>query len=191
VRIGVFGGAFDPPHAGHVAIADVAIKQLRLDRLIIVPTGQAWHKKRPLTAAQHRLAMAKLAFTHPVMQVDEQEVWREAPSYTFDTLTALRQLHPDASWYLIVGADQARAFTTWHRWQELLQLAIICVVSRDALHPDWNLPAAQQLPLQLPLMPLSSTQIRQAIASHHPINALVPAAVMRYIDEHHLYRSDE
>ncbi len=191
MRIGVFGGAFDPPHAGHVAIADAAINQLQLDRLYIVPTGQAWHKKRALTAAQHRLAMARLAFTHPVMQVDEQELWREAPSYSFDTLTALRQSHPNAYWYLIIGADQARAFTTWHRWQELTQLAIICLVSRDALHNDWNLPAAQLLHLQLPLMPLSSTQIRQAIASHHPVNDLVPDAVMRYIDEHHLYRSNE
>lgn len=189
MRIGVFGGAFDPPHAGHVAIAEAAINQLQLDKLYIVPTGQAWHKKRPLTAAQHRLAMAKLAFTHSVMQVDEQEVWREGPSYTFDTLTALRQSHPDATWYLIMGADQARAFTSWYRWQELTQLAIICVVSRDALHNDWNLPAAHHL--QLPLMQLSSTQIRQAISSHHPVNALVPAAVVRYIDEHHLYRSDE
>jgi nicotinate-nucleotide adenylyltransferase len=188
-RIGVLGGAFDPPHAAHVAIAHAAIDQLQLDKLYLIPTGHAWHKTRPLTAAQHRLAMAKLAFAHlPAAVVDARELQRAGPSYTFDTLTELHAEHPHATMYLIMGADQAKNFIHWYRWKEVLRLAIICVVSRDAPQNEFIVPTAQYL--QLPLMPLSSTQIRQAIALHHPVNALVPAEVVRYIDEHHLYCPD-
>ena len=188
-RIGVFGGAFDPPHAAHVAIAKAAIDQLQLDRLYIIPTGQAWHKTRTLTDAQHRLAMAQIAFVPlPTAVVDAREIQRAGPSYTIDTLIELRTEHPDAQIYLIIGADQAQSISHWYRWQELVQLAIICIASRDVPQCHFQIPAAQHL--QMPLMPLSSTQIRQAIALHHPVNALVPAAVLRYIDEHHRYRPD-
>ena len=90
-RIGLFGGAFDPPHYAHMALARAAVRQLGLSRLHVTPTGQAWHKSRPLTPAAQRLAMCRLAFAHePRCVVDGRETRRDGPSYTIDTLAALQ-----------------------------------------------------------------------------------------------------
>jgi nicotinate-nucleotide adenylyltransferase len=108
-RIGVLGGAFDPPHVVHVALAEAACAQLQLDALHVIPTGDAWHKTRTLTAAEHRIAMTRLAFAHiPQAVVDTREIARSGPTYTVDTLRELRAEYPDAQLYLIMGADQAR-----------------------------------------------------------------------------------
>ena len=194
-RIGIFGGAFDPPHWGHVALAQAALAQLQLDVLYIIPTGQAWHKARTLTPAHHRVAMARLAFADIAQAVvDTREVERPGPSYTADTLQAIQTENPSAQLYLIIGWDQALALTTWQRWQDIVQLAIICVAPRSDVSAFQgqndttlaHIPAIRHL--QMPLMPLSATQIRHEIALKHPINALVSESVVRYIDHHHLYR---
>ena len=205
LRIGVFGGAFDPPHLGHVALARSAIAQLGLDRLLVIPTGFAWHKNFALSAAEHRLAMAALAFADvPQAQVDARETLRSGPSYTLDTLRELRWENPHAQLYLLIGEDQARALHTWHDWQELPKLAIICVAARadvarestekhaekadrfDALRND--LPGLTVL--NMPAMPISATDIRQRVSSGEGIAPLVFEPVARYIDQHHLYRSN-
>ena len=99
-RIGVFGGAFDPPHRGHTALAQAALEHLDLDLLLVVPTGTAWHKSRPLSDAQHRLAMCALAFGDVSRaQIDDCEIVRSGPSYTVDTLQA-----PGVSWRGLLSA---------------------------------------------------------------------------------------
>ena len=96
-RIGMFGGAFDPPHNGHVALARIAVEQLRLDELHIFPTGHAWHKARTLSDGPLRVAMSELAFEGvPKLVLDTREVYRSGPTYTVDTLRELRQQSPDA-----------------------------------------------------------------------------------------------
>ena len=130
-RIGVFGGAFDPPHNAHVALAQAAIAQLDLCELHIIPTGMAWHKARALTPPVHRLAMARLAFEGvPRVVIDQRELERAGPTYTIDTLETLKQENPTAALHLIMGADQFAAFRQWHRWDAILDLAIICVAER-------------------------------------------------------------
>lgn len=198
LRIGVFGGAFDPPHLAHVALARTAIEQLRLDRLHIVPTGHAWHKARPLSEAAHRLAMAQLAFA-PLEQavIDTSELRRSGPSYTVDTLSALAAQHPQAALFLVIGGDQAAALPTWHRWQELFRIATIAVALRDpsTLETDKFLsqfPAlapfsARIQRLRLPVMPLSATLIRERIAAGLSVADLLPEPVARYVESHHLY----
>lgn len=116
VRLGVFGGAFDPPHAAHVALVQAAIAQLHLDQVRVLPTGQAWHKARSLSPAQHRLAMTRLAFG-PVQQVvvDEREMLRSGPSYTVETLRELKAEFPQAQLYLLLGDDQRRSLPSWHQ----------------------------------------------------------------------------
>jgi hypothetical protein len=106
---------------------DAALQQLALDRLRIFPTGQAWHKARALSAAAHRLAMAQLAFRIGPSpgQVDARELQRPGPTYTIDTLTELQAESPGAKLFLIVGGDQAAALPSWHRWSEILEIAII------------------------------------------------------------------
>jgi len=196
----MFGGSFDPPHLAHVALAGAAVAQLQLDALHIVPTGQAWYKERALSAPEHRLAMTQLAFSGLArVQVDERELRRAGPSFTIDTLEALQAENPGAQLYLIIGEDQFAALKSWHRWQDLIEIAIICIA--DRAHParaevefDPQIPLPQPvLTLQLPLMPLSATDIRRQLASGRTtaqsLARLVPEPVARYIDRHRLYIS--
>ena len=98
-RIGLFGGAFDPPHVAHVALVRAAMEQLGLNQLHVLPTGDAWHKSRTLSAATHRLAMARLAFGEiPGVVVDDRELRRAGPTYTVDTLRACKPSTPGHSW---------------------------------------------------------------------------------------------
>ena len=199
-RIGVFGGAFDPPHNAHVALARVALEQLALDELKVFPTGDAWHKPRPLSAATHRLAMARLAFEGlDRVCVDEREIRRAGPTYTIDTLLALQAEHPGAQLVLILGEDQARALPNWHRWQEILQFAIICVATRDTAAGSFDeskafagfagVLDAHLQHLVLAPMDVGSTRIRALAAAGQSIAPLVPQAVARYISHHHLYQN--
>lgn len=192
-RIGVFGGAFDPPHQGHAQLLQSAIQQLALDTVVVIPTGQAWHKDRRLTAAAHRLAMARLAFAHlPQMQVDDREVARPGPSYTVDTLTELHAENPGSSFYLLMGQDQWARFGTWRRPEAVAALAIICVAFRA--DPSWaqadsEAPVAPPKSIAMPAVNASSTAIRSAVARHQCIDGLVFAPVARYIEQHHLYQN--
>ena len=196
----MFGGAFDPPHNGHVALARSAVAQLQLDELRIVPTGHAWHKPQVLTSASDRLAMAQLAFSGlPGVVVDDREMRRTGPTYTTDTLRELAAEQPGAELFLVMGADQARALPTWHQWQDLLQVATISIADRqnptgaDAGFDPEDYPQGRFHPLQMPLMPVSATEVRALAAKPHNtgqgIAPLVPAPVARYIEQHHLYRT--
>jgi nicotinate-nucleotide adenylyltransferase len=200
-RIGVFGGAFDPPHNAHVALARAALAQLGLTGLMVFPTGQAWHKDRGLSPAADRLAMTRLAFDGmPGVQVDARELARPGATFTVDTLTELQAEHPGAEFVLIIGADQATAFTGWHRWQEILEFATIAVAQRDHStlgngsflpeNPLATLPGARSRLLVLPPMDISATAIRALCTGGHGIDHLVPADVARYIENHHLYLPD-
>ena len=197
-RMGVFGGAFDPPHQAHVALARAAIHQFELDSLHVVPTGQAWHKARALSAAVHRLAMTRLAFQDEAkVVIDERELQRTGPSFSIDTLEALQAENPQARLYLFMGADQFSAFQQWHRWQDILELAIICIAARA--HSAWATGQFDAYPgrgsrfavLEMPALPVSATQIRQRIGSRaiSPIDLaeLVSEPVARYISLHRLY----
>ncbi len=195
-RIGVFGGAFDPPHAAHVALAQAAVANLQLDELRVIPTGNAWHKARPLSLAHHRLAMARLAFGDiPQVVVDPRETLRDGPSYTVDTLQELKAQWPDTKLFVLLGEDQARALPTWRSWQQILQLAIIYVAERG----DWNkskprfiAPKAYESrfrPLNIPPMSVSATDIRARVAAQLSLDPLVCEPVARYIAHHHLYQT--
>ena len=199
-QIGVYGGSFDPPHQAHVALAQAAIDQLALDELRIFPTGHAWHKSRPLSPAADRLAMARLAFAPLArVRVDERELQRAGPTYTVDTLEALRAEFPTAQLYLVIGADQVAALTSWHRWADIAGLATICAAQRASPLPDPRslqsgaaAPAEAAVPtrtIQFPLMPISATDIRRRVAQGRDITDLVPPDVARYIATHHLYRN--
>lgn len=193
-RIGVFGGAFDPPHLAHVALAQAAVAQLGLHELRVFPTGQAWHKARVLTDASHRLAMARLAFDGvPHAVVDDRELLRSGPTYTIDTLRELHAASPDDTLLLVVGADQAEALHSWRCSDEILQLATVAVAARARPGPHAppfdasRLPPGRWTAVELPNMPVSATQIRALVAAGQGIGHLVPPGVARYIAQHHLY----
>jgi nicotinate-nucleotide adenylyltransferase len=197
-RIGVFGGAFDPPHNAHVALARAALEQCGLDVLHVIPTGHAWHKARTLSAPEHRLAMARLAFDNIAgVMVDPRELQRTGPTFTIDTLKALQAENPACQLYLFIGADQLATFGQWHEWREILEIAIICIADRteSALtHIQFDVYAPHNhrfFILKLPLMPVSATQIRQMMAlgaaTAEEAKKLVPDAVARYISLYQLY----
>lgn len=195
-RIGVFGGAFDPPHRAHVALVRSAIEALGLDEVRVLPTGQAWHRPGELSDAAHRLAMTRLAFAElPEVVVDEREIRRAGPSYTVDTLGEIALEHPGAQLYLLIGDDQRRSLAGWHRIGEIARLAIICAAARDPQVASWHAGELSDAaasgpdirPLPMPLMPISATDIRQRVSRQAGLAALVEPAVERYIHEHHLY----
>lgn len=195
-RIGLFGGAFDPPHLAHRALIESALATLRLDQLLVLPTGDAWHKSRTLTSAPHRLAMCELAFGDlPGVAVDRRELDRPGSTYTIDTVEALARERPGSHWFLLIGQDQYRSFTTWRRWQDLIGLVTLVVAGRpdeptDGVRPA--VPDAGQVPFQrldMPLSPISSTAIRELAAQGSPrLATLVSEPVASYISTHSLYQ---
>ena len=198
----MFGGAFDPPHKAHVALANAAIEALGLDELRIIPTGQAWHKAKSLSAPVHRLAMTRLAFAGvPCVVVDSREMERTGPSFTIDTLRDLQAENPDAQLYLIMGADQFAVFRQWHEWQLIAGIAIICIAARagfDRASSPFDAYQALKdrfLMIPMPTMTISATHIRQLLARDHApgsnslatLSEMVAEPVARYISHHQLY----
>jgi nicotinate-nucleotide adenylyltransferase len=195
-RLGVFGGAFDPPHKAHLALVQAALAQLQLDQIKVIPTGQAWHKTRSLSPAVDRLAMAELAFGSLAgVEVDPREMRRPGPSFTVDTLRELQLENPQAELFLLIGADQARALPTWHQWQALVQSAIICVAEREDLtRANARFVPPDQLKsrfarLKMPPSPISATAIRTAVSNGQDVSPLVGEPVARYIVDHHLFQT--
>jgi len=195
-RIGVFGGAFDPPHLAHLALAQAAVAQLQLTQIRIVPTGQAWHKPRTLTDATHRLAMAELAFQPmPQAVVDACETLRDGPSYTIDTLHEFHAEMPNAQLMLIIGADQAQALPSWKSWQNMVQIATICIALRPySISSSGIFDAQQQYPsrfqqIVMPKMNISGSDIRTRLSTRQDVSAMVSPSVLGYIAHHHLYQT--
>lgn len=205
LRVGMFGGSFDPPHLAHRELAETAVQQLGLDVLHVLPTGQAWYKTRPLSAAAHRLAMCQCAFGDLAhVSLDDRETHREGPSYTADTLAELAREYPGAQLYLILGADQLLAFKTWVRWEEVLQCATLAVANRamqlgaesplqSAVQQDLASVGLPFVPLHMPLRHISATAVRAHVRGQSrrfpDLDVLVPEGVARYISDHHLYEA--
>jgi nicotinate-nucleotide adenylyltransferase len=187
-NIGIYGGAFDPPHVVHVDLAKTVISQFKLDQLLIIPTGDAVHKRRHLTAGHHRVAMAKLAFAHvDHAVVDECEMKRGGASYTIDTLTELKTRYPDARFTLIIGLDQLTAFHTWKNYKDILQQAHLAVALRGgesiSVPPDIAFTSIDFEPRAM-----SSSDLRQMIRMKDTqFAAKMTPSVAAYIQEHQLY----
>jgi nicotinate-nucleotide adenylyltransferase len=190
-RIGLFGGSFDPVHNAHVALAQVALAQLQLDCVQWVPAGQPWQKSRELASAAHRQAMVELAIAGESRFVlDTRELNRNGPTYTLDTVRELQAADPLAQWFLIIGQDQYTGLHTWRGWQELLQRVTLAVANRPgaAACASAEIASVAHRAVSLPMMDVSSTDIRQRVRDGLGIDDLVPAAVAGYIDQHRLYR---
>jgi nicotinate-nucleotide adenylyltransferase len=193
-RVGLFGGSFDPPHNGHLALARAARNELSLDELRWLPTGQPWQKARTPSAAGHRLAMLDLALAHEVgMVIERIELERPGASYTFDTVQALAAREPGTEWWLLIGQDQHANLTSWHRWRELLAGVKLAVAQRP--HAPTSAVPAEVLafgfaPIPMPPQPVSATEIRRRVAAGEPISQLVPPGVARYIESHGMYLPD-
>ncbi len=199
-RVGILGGAFNPPHLGHLVCAQEAQVQLELDRVVLVPVGEAPHRTIDNDPGpETRLEMTELAVDgDPNLSVSRIEVDRPGRSYTVDTLAALRERSPDDELTLILGGDQAAALPDWHEPERVLELAQVAAVARV----DWarekivrsvaGLTGAERLTfVHMPLIEISSSDLRDRAARGVPIRHLVPERVAEYIAEHGLYAAGE
>lgn len=196
-RILLFGGTFDPPHNGHMALLESACSAVRPDLAVVEPAGIPPHKKASATPAQHRLAMARcFESVWPRVLVDDTEIRRGGKSYTVDTLGALQARWPGAQLYLAIGSDMLLTFRIWRHWQEILQRAVLVVHSRRGGDEPSLREFARSLVAEggrvvfAPgrVLEVSSTQLRQALEAGRTPDGLLPPMVARYITDHGLYR---
>ena len=192
-QLGIFGGTFDPPHAGHVAAAVAARDQLATDILHVVVAHDPWQKSehRSVTASHHRLAMARLAFGGIAgIEISDIEMARGGPTYTIDTVTELER--PGAETVLVLGPATVAGLFTWHRSDELAQRVTIAVIQptgASRIHLDgWRTTTVFMDPVEV-----SATQVRELLEgpggpeTAAALGRLVPPAVMGYIADHKLY----
>ena len=198
MRLGVFGGTFDPIHVGHLKIAVGVRVQLGLDEVLFVPAGQPSLKSdRQVTDARHRLAMTSLAVaTDPLSNVSDMEIKRPGPSYSVDTLEELARTRGCRELYLIVGIDALAEVDRWHQPARILDLATIVAVHRHGAESLHDLPmealgamaSEKVMVARTPRVDVSSTKIRDRVGQGLPINDLVPGPVQEYIAKHGLYQ---
>lgn len=183
--IGVLGGTFDPVHNAHLAMARAALAGLSLGEILFVPTGAPRYRNPPVAAAEHRLAMLKLALegdSH--YRIDERELAPGASGYTADTLKGLRsEVGSSVQLYLLMGADQYAALPTWHRPDEVKKLSRIAVFAR----PGFKMVGKDAETVPMKPLPISASEIRARAARGEALSGLVPPAVASYIAKHRLY----
>lgn len=214
MRLGIFGGSFDPVHLGHLWIGEAAMETLQLDRLAWIPTAtQPLKPSGAAEDAQHRLAMLQLAVSgREGFVVDPREIQRDGVSYSVDTVGEIKQEHPEAELFLIIGSDSLATMPQWHRPADLLSMVTLAVVQRptdqaasdqaatdqtgqaaldfsvlDGLVSPERRAAIEAAVIAMPQIELSSSGIRQRVAAGQSIRYQVPAAVQMYLQTHHLY----
>ncbi len=189
--IGLLGGSFDPIHHGHLIVARVAAESLGLDELRFLPAReQPFKQGRHAAPASHRAVMLELALAgSPGFAIERAELEREGPSYTVDTLEALRAREPEAAFTLLLGADAASELDAWHRAHDLPALARIVVFSR----PGTPIPSSPLIAaaVKVPAVDISATDIRRRARAGEPIRYWVPDAVAEYMVRHRLYLDPE
>ena len=198
-RLGILGGTFDPPHYGHLALAENGRVQLRLDRVLFVPAGQQPLKSgRSITPATHRAALVQAAIAgNPAFALSRVDIARPGPHYTDDMLALLHQEHPQAELFFLMGGDSLADFAAWRNPAAIVRQARLVVMARPGYDPDLGAleRAAPGLCerltwLDVPYLGISSSDLRHRARAGLPLRYLVPPPVEDYIHEHHLYAGD-
>jgi nicotinate-nucleotide adenylyltransferase len=195
LRIGLYGGSFDPPHLAHLALARMARDTLALDELRWQPAGQPWQKPGRLVAspAQREAMLHLLVDAEAGFVVDTCELHRQGPSYTVDTVRQVAAEQRGATLFLVIGADQFARLDTWKEAGDIVRLARLAVAAREgqAVQPPaaWAGPPLVWRELPLPRIDISATEVRRRAAVGEPVSPLVGEAVAGYIDQQQLYRA--
>jgi nicotinate-nucleotide adenylyltransferase len=191
VKVGVLGGTFDPIHIGHLLLAEAAREELGLEKVLFVPAGHQWRKEqvdRDIAPAEHRLVMVKLAIAgNEAFEASAMEIERDGPSYTVETLEALRAEMPGAQFWFIVGVDALADMPHWHRVERIFELASVCVAGRPGEDESSGMFEDRVTPLAMAEVGISSTDIRERARAGKSVRYMVPDAVGRYIEEQGLY----
>lgn len=197
-RIGLLGGTFDPPHLGHLWLAEAARQSLNLDKVLFLPAGQPPHKSdEPVTAVHHRWAMTTLALEdRQDFIADRTDFERPSPHYTSTLLPLIQQKYPAADLWLLIGSDSLRDLPLWHQPETVIAQSRLATLPRPGITVDWvwlslSVPGVDQIVDMLdgPTLDISSTAIRRWLGQGHSANYLVPQKVLDYIQQHHLYRT--
>jgi nicotinate-nucleotide adenylyltransferase len=201
-QVGIFGGTFDPVHLGHLIMAEQCREQARLDQLWFLPAGRPPHKQgQPVTPFARRVEMLNLAVAgYPAFRVEEVEGEKADLNYTFETLEELGRRYPAAEWHFVIGSDSLPDLPHWRKPARILELASLLVVARPGspvlgageLRASLGLPDEAPLHLQVvevPLIEISSRDLRRRVADGRSIRYQVPRAVECYIESHKLYRT--
>lgn len=194
VKLGVFGGRFDPPHIGHLLVAQRALEQLSLDEVWFVPAPTPPHKEAQVGAETRATLVTLATASHPQFRMSRIEIERSAaepgPSYTFDTLTEIKKAYPETKLFFITGADAYQQIASWHRAEELVELAQMVALPRPGYDLAGVAPYFRDRVILLDTLSfdVSSTDIRRRLAHCQPIRYLVPELVESYLVKHDLYR---
>lgn len=190
-KIGILGGTFDPPHLGHLIVAQEVQEKLKLDRIFLIPTSLPPHKKKvEISPAIHRLRMVQLATQdNPNFKVLDLELKRKGHSYTVDTLKDLRKNYLDTHFILILGTDNLNQIHTWKKPQEIFKLSKVVFITRPGVTLDktskW---LSRNRLLEVKEIDISSSDIRGRIKKGKSIRYMVPEEVLKYIKKHKLYK---
>ena len=196
MRIGIYGGTFDPVHLAHLVLAEQCREQSGLDEVWFLPAARPPHKVGvTISDARHRVAMLEFAISgHPQFRVNPLELERSGPSYTVETLRELTRREPDVEWSLLMGGDSLRDFPTWREPDEIVALARIVAVNRGTEDlpgcAEFRARFGERLDVvQMPGLEISASDIRARVAAGRSIRFLVPRAVEVYIQQQQLYRN--
>lgn len=202
LHIGIMGGTFDPIHLGHIQLAEQALNEIRLDRILFMPNHTPWMKRnRDILAIEHRLNMVRLATEdNPAFELSMVEIEAAGDSYTYQTLKTLRKDYPkDTQLYFIVGADSLFNMEDWVHPELILQNAIILAAvreghDREALHEQKErlirLFGGEIRLLSMKQVDISSTRIREEFYHSARVREMLPAKVTEYITQNHLYQNE-
>lgn len=190
-KIGIFGGTFDPIHFGHLITAQTLLEKRKLDKIIFVPSYISPHKLNyDYSAPEHRFNMTKLAISlNPKFEISDFEIDRDEISYSYNTVLQFSKLYENIE--LIIGFDNLVTFDTWHKPDEILELAELVVLKRtfdrEIKNPNKYFADAQFV--DTPTIEISATEIRNRVSNNLPIDFFVPQSVSEYIKENNLYRT--
>lgn len=185
MNIGILGGTFDPPHIGHLLIAEEVRVSLKLDEVWFIPTYTPPHKASAQSDSKDRVNMLELATeSNPYFRVNTIELERHGKSYTFDTMKILRANYPEHYFYFIIGADMVEYLPNWHRIDELVELVQFVGVKRKGYQLKTEYPV---LTLDIPMIDVSSSMLRKRLKDHKTIRYFVPDEVYNYMKENRLY----
>jgi nicotinate-nucleotide adenylyltransferase len=197
LRIGLFGGTFDPPHVGHLVAAVNVRHALGLDRVVLMVANTPWQKEgsRPISPASDRLALVAAAVSGiDGLEAGDLELRRSGPTYTADTLAELSAAHPDAEIFTVLGHDAAVGIHTWERVDEVVGRSRLVVVERPAVRGSSPAPLPDDVDwihVEVPLLEISSSDIRSRVVEGRPLDFLVPDAVREEIVRRGLYRDGD
>jgi nicotinate-nucleotide adenylyltransferase len=197
MRLGLFGGTFDPIHLGHLILAEQCREACALDRVWFIVAGAPPHKQGDRTPAAHRLEMVRIAIAgHAAFEVCELETTRPGPHYSFETLGAIHQARPEDELFFLIGADSLEDLPTWRDPAGIASLATIVVVNRAGIAvrapgdlPDFGPGTRPLLAVSVPPIGIASNELRRRLAERRSIRYLVPRGVEAYIEAQTLYRA--